>query len=222
MGTISLQTPTVGQLNSTEDPKITSDFNTIQTWANGNVDDSNLANPNNGVRRVLLQAQGFIVGGTSIGDYLLGSGGQVVPDPGTVVNAGVGSVPPLWVPDVGINSQPTDFQVTGKSAFGRVRATVGTNATAPTASITARLYLISGIAGSTNLLTLTFTPVAGTQTNSVAGPSASVTFGLESSQFALPGGSSATAYALGVSLGTTPTAAGSVVAVTSQLLAYNA
>lgn len=43
MGTISLSIPQTGQPNSTEDPKIATDFTTIQTWANGNIDVSNLS-----------------------------------------------------------------------------------------------------------------------------------------------------------------------------------
>jgi len=43
MGTIAIQIPTVGNPNSTEDPKIASGLTTIQTVINGNLDSSNLA-----------------------------------------------------------------------------------------------------------------------------------------------------------------------------------
>lgn len=43
MGQIALQIPTVGQPNATEDPKIASDFTTIQNVINGNIDHGNLA-----------------------------------------------------------------------------------------------------------------------------------------------------------------------------------
>ena len=43
MGSISLQTPLVGQPNATEDPKVATDFTTLQTWANGNIDAINMS-----------------------------------------------------------------------------------------------------------------------------------------------------------------------------------
>lgn len=43
MGSISLQTPTVGNPNSTEDPKIANDFTILQTLLNGNIDLTNLS-----------------------------------------------------------------------------------------------------------------------------------------------------------------------------------
>ena len=42
MGTIALQVPVVGNPNSVADPQIASDFTTLQTWANGNVDATNM------------------------------------------------------------------------------------------------------------------------------------------------------------------------------------
>jgi hypothetical protein len=44
MGQISLQIPQAGQFFSTEGAKVATDLTTIQTWANGNVDSSNVAN----------------------------------------------------------------------------------------------------------------------------------------------------------------------------------
>jgi hypothetical protein len=43
MGTISLQVPTVGQPDTTEDVKVANNFTTIQTVINGNLDTTNLA-----------------------------------------------------------------------------------------------------------------------------------------------------------------------------------
>ena len=43
MGSITLSIPTVGQPNSTEDPKIATDLTTIETLVNGNIDSTNLS-----------------------------------------------------------------------------------------------------------------------------------------------------------------------------------
>lgn len=43
MGQISLQIPQSGQPNSSEDPKVATDLTTIQTWANGNIDSTNVS-----------------------------------------------------------------------------------------------------------------------------------------------------------------------------------
>lgn len=63
MGIISLSIPQVGLPNSTEDPKIASDFNTIMTWANGNVDLTNLSAS---VAAMVTQSQQSITGSASI------------------------------------------------------------------------------------------------------------------------------------------------------------
>lgn len=41
MSTLSLTLPTIGQPDSTEDPKINDAFTAIETWANGNIDATN-------------------------------------------------------------------------------------------------------------------------------------------------------------------------------------
>lgn len=43
MGTISLQIPVLSSPNSVEDPKIISDFTTLQTLVNGNIDQNNVS-----------------------------------------------------------------------------------------------------------------------------------------------------------------------------------
>jgi hypothetical protein len=43
MGTISLPLPVVGSPDATEEPKIPSALSTIETWANGNIDTTNLS-----------------------------------------------------------------------------------------------------------------------------------------------------------------------------------
>ena len=178
------------------------------------MDDSNLANPNNAVRRVLLQTTG------QYGNLLPGSAGDYLLVPIGVIPEGAGSTsaPPLWVPDVGLGGQPPDFQVAGKTAYGRIRFTVGFNTVASGAVVMGRLYQITGIGGSGGY-TLNFAAVPGAQTNTAT--ATSVTVGLESPQFVLPTGTAGTAYALGVNLSAQPAANSSVI-VTAQLLGYNA
>jgi hypothetical protein len=43
MTTVSLILPEVGKPDSTQDPRIVTAFTTLQTWANGNVDSTNLS-----------------------------------------------------------------------------------------------------------------------------------------------------------------------------------
>lgn len=64
MSLLNLTPPTVGQPNATEDVDIVNAFSTIQTWANGNVDESNLTNAT--VQRLGLNAAGNTGRGTSV------------------------------------------------------------------------------------------------------------------------------------------------------------
>ena len=44
MTQLTLQIPVVGQSDSTEDPKVANSLTSIQSWANGNIDHTNLSN----------------------------------------------------------------------------------------------------------------------------------------------------------------------------------
>lgn len=214
MGTIALQVPVPGQPNSTEAAKVDSNFVTLQAWANGNVDDAtNLASPNNGVRRLLLSSSGIIGGGVTGGDYLFSLNGFAVPNTGNSSQA-----IPMWNPDAGYSGQPTDFQVASKTAFGRIRVTANVNATGPGVTLTFGMYQLATLGGGTNVITYTVTLVAGT-TVAQASPSATVAYMLETPQFVLP--LSGNPMMLGVAL-SGQTAAASVCSCTMQLYGYNA
>lgn len=229
MGTISLQVPTVGQLNSTEDPKITSDFNTLQTVINGNIDDTNLLSPNNAVRRVLLQGGGLAADVTTgrgspitwaVGDYICGAQalyGESVLIPGT----GAGAVP-LFFQDTGVQGQPTDFQVAGgKTLYGRVRGTITTNSVSSGATVAVGLYNVTSVASGFGAVGYGFSGVAGTQSSAgVLGTAGIQAF--ESPQFAMP--STGGSYAVGINITSSgpQLAADSAFLVSLQLLGYNA
>jgi hypothetical protein len=214
MGQISLSIPISGQPNSTEDAKVSTDLTTIQTVINGNLDDTNFASPNSALRRVILQATGCISAGTSAGDVLF-NGASVIGS-----GSATGFPATLWQGDAGYSAQPQDYQVAGKTAYGRVRVGLATNATGCGVTLTFGLYLLtafSGVAGSSVAYSFG-SAVAGT-TVAVASPGAGTNVGAESAQFTLPVTSGA--YALGVNLnGLTNT--NSFVVCTAQLLAYNA
>jgi hypothetical protein len=203
----------VGQPNSTEDPKIASDFATIQTWANGNVDDSNLGSPNNGVRRLLLQSTGLFTTANN-GDYLLVGAGAVASGDQT------STVAAFWIPDAGVSGQPTDFQVASKSSKCRIRAAFCVNNIAPAVTVKAGLYLLTGVGGVSSGISYSFgTALASTSAAALNAPS--VATSVESAQFAMPVTTPNSPYALGINIAGGPAPLGSYVVVTAQLYGYN-
>jgi hypothetical protein len=226
MGQISLSLPISNQPNSTEDPKIASDFTIIQTWANGNVDTSNisptaaitdaqLASPNTGYRKLLLQASALIYNGATAGDYLF------VP-PTTLVSStqGTAYAVPLWLADGGLSAQPTDFQVASKTSYARVRVSYCQNNTGSGITTTFGLYQITALGGGSGQISYTFGAALAGSTIAY-GSSANIAAALESGQFTLPTTSVGFPWALGVNLSGT-TAAASYGVVTAQLYGYNA
>lgn len=199
MGTISLVQPVVGQPDTTEDVKIQNNFTTIQNVINGNIDDSNLKSPNSGVRRLLLQASTTASG---VG-------------PGTLP---ISDFPPAWLGDSGISSQPQDFQVAGKTAYGRIRAGVIPNSINPSVTLTFGLYPVTASGGASGTINYTFGTAVSGSTFNLTPTNASFVSG-ESTQFTLP--TNAQFYMLGVVYSTT-IAAGAVISITSQLYGYNA
>jgi hypothetical protein len=79
MSLLNLTPPSIGQPNATEDVDVVNAFNTIQTWANGNVDESNLAN-------ATAQRLGLNTGGN------VGRGVFTAAGPGTRTNAAYGQL----------------------------------------------------------------------------------------------------------------------------------
>lgn len=214
MGQITLQIPQTGALNSTEDPKVASDFTTIQTLVNGNLEDSNLKTPNNAVRRLLLQANGFIPSAAGSTDYLMATVGGFLASG----SSGSSSTVPLWIGDAGLSSQPQDFQVPNLTAYARIRMVVIANATtAPASNFTAGLYQITASAGGTsNAMGYTFSTALSGSTVTVNAPSAGVITSVETAQFALP---SSGVWALGAKNSATPA---SHTTIALQLFGYNA
>jgi hypothetical protein len=214
MGIISLQNPQIGQPDTTEDVKVQNNFTTLQTVINGNIDDTNLSSPNNGVRRLLLQSAGAVNGGTAAGDYVFyGTGGLY-----SSGLTGQSGIVPIWPGDSGLSSQPKDFTVANKTAFGRVRGCITTNGTSPGVTITLGLYLLTALGGTSATIVYTFETAVAGSTVGLSGGAGLIPLG-ESGQFAMP--TAVGGYMLGVNVSGT-TAAASYTGVSLQLYGYNA
>lgn len=225
MATINLQLPTIGQLNSTESPKIVSDFTVLQTVINGQLDTNNLsptaaittgqlASPTTARRSLLLQATCHSAASSTAGNYLISVAN-------TWVTSGVGANDvPVWMGDAGYNSQPADFQVPGKSAFCKIRGIVLGNGVSPAISVTLGLFELTGTAGTGGSFSYSFgSAIAGTTTQTAALTGASSIAQLESAQFAMP--TDTGTYALGITLSST-LALNSALIISAQLYGYNA
>jgi hypothetical protein len=163
------------------------------------ITDTQLASPNNTVRRLLLESSNQVQGITA--------GVQVIDSR-------------VWIGDAGLSSQPQDFQVAGKTAYARIRAAVLTNNTAPGATLTFGLYPVTAVTGGAGVISYGTGPVFTGSTVAINPSSAGGWYAAESAQFALP--LTVTAfYVLGVSWSANQ-AASSVVGMTAQLYAYNA
>lgn len=168
--------------------------------------------PNNGVRRLLLQATGAAIGNQAAGDWIFLPSGAMVTSGGSSGQAGVA----IWPGDSGLSSQPQDFQVSGQTTFGRIRASLAPNATSAGITVTFGLYPITATGGATGIMSYTFGSALSGSTVALSA-AGSIAAG-ESGQFALP---SSGFWALGVNLsGILPSAA--VINLTAQLYGYNA
>ena len=208
---LTIQVPTVGLTNATEEPKLANDMTNLSIWANGNIADTDLRSSNNTVRRLVLQATGIIDDSTPAGDAIFTSDAYPVPSGVACYNP-----PPLWVGDSGVSSQPPDFQVANKVAVARVRTALALSAPAPIA-ITPGLYQLTGVGGTGRAVSYAFAGAYPLSTAQVVSPSAGIAV-LETVEFSLPTG--AAVYALGVNL-SGPPPSGCAIAVTCQLFAYN-
>lgn len=88
MGIIALQTPVIGQPNTTEDPKIASNFGVLQTLLNGNLDASNISPALTALFRQKFTAQAGNYSAVD-GDWILASAGITITLPPAVANATV-------------------------------------------------------------------------------------------------------------------------------------
>lgn len=205
MGTISLSIPQTGQPNSTEDPKIASDFTTLQTVINGNLDGSNVAATLTG-RRQVMQAPFFVIGNTSSNPWLSGAADSLASGSNTT-NRGI-----VWA-----YLDPANFAVTGKSNTQLiVRMSCATNGVAPATNFTGGLFPVT-FSGGTGTITITAGTIVTGSSVTISTPSASSTAVAETAAFTFP---AAGAYALGVGP-TGATAANSGQAFFLQLFALN-
>lgn len=205
MGTISLSVPQTGQPNSTEDPKIATDFTTLQTWANGNIDGSNVAATLTGRRHIIT---GYFSGPGATSLCFTSGPGDLVPSGTNQGNRGI-----VWA-----YLDPANFAVTGKSNTQLVlRMSLATMATAPAVNFTAALYPVTfGGSTSGNIVPTAGSVVAGSSVtiNTPAGSSAVVA---ETSPFTFP---SAGAYAPTL-IASGANASGSMTIMAVQLFVLN-
>lgn len=177
------QPENVNQLNS--------NLNAITTWANGNVDTTNLATSAKPVtllgayRTVCDVANSSATLITSSGVWLFSdSGAHFQKSPASMLNAD-----PVYT-----YLDSTDYTVSGLTPKLRVRGTVLTNGTAPAMTFTFGLYPITS-SGAATTLTITAGTVVTGSTAAVASPSANAATTAVGSDFTFP---SAGAYALAV------------------------
>lgn len=163
-------------------------------------------------RKLTLQASGGAIGNQAAGDWVFLPSGAMVTSGGSSGQAGVA----IWPGDSGLSSQPQDFQVPGRTAYGRIRGSLAPNATSAGVTVTFGLYQITGSGGATGSISYTFGSALAGSTVAIAA-AGSIAAG-ESGQFALP---STGFWALGINLsGIVPAAA--VISLTTQLYSYNA
>lgn len=226
---LSITVPTIGQPFSSQAATVDSNFTNLSSWANGNIAgtdisssaaiaDTQLASPNNSLRRLLLTSSGTLAGTTNFGastDYIIGGAAS-----GGNVNA---TTPPaFWCPDSGLSSQPTDFTVAGKTRKARVRACVLVNGTTPVVNLAVGLYQLTGLGGASNVsLIVSFGSALAGSTASVANPLALTASQIESAEFNLPTAGNPCFLGVNVSGGSGTIATNSLVLITAQLYGYN-
>ncbi len=226
MGFVTLNIPTIGQPNSTEAPKVDSNFVNLSNTINGGLDttnlsstaaiaDTQLASPANGRRTTVFGTMASMANmawtpsGTAFAMPLVGA--PLASGASTALGV------PSWYGDLG----GLDYQVPNKTAKAVVRMTYVMNSLSPYMAIAPCLLLISS-SGTGGYISYSFTVVnysVGTATTLNAGGGAGV---IESPSFNLPADSGT--YALGVILttGTGAQQTGSLVTLTSLLLTYGA
>lgn len=204
MTPLSLNIPIVNNPDSTEEPKVGNDLITIQTFGNSL----------GAARRLLLTGSGCVQQTAQVN----GAGDYIFMTDGTVVKAlgGGAFAPHMWLPDAGLSSQPTDFQVTGMTSKARIRGVVATNSIAPVLNIVLGLYQITSFSGIN--LTYNLSSVVSGSTVTQNTPSASTIYQLESGEFTLPtaGGPCVVGFHLSAQPAST-----SQMAVSIQLYGYN-
>lgn len=213
---LSIVVPTPGQPFSTQATVVDNNFTNIAAWVSGGIPDTDLASPNNSVRRLMLQSSGL-----AAAPFGFGVGGTDYPIQVTI--GGATFVSNFWAPDAGLSSQPADFSVAGKSRKARIRGVVCVNATTPSLNATLGLYQITGVAGASSAgITITFGAAIAGSTVSLTNPVGSSITQVETAEFSLPTAGNPCFLGVNLAGGSGSMAANSVVYFTSQLYAYNA
>jgi hypothetical protein len=175
----TLEIPTKGNKNESEDPKIKSDLETL----NNKLDASNLwpdtalTSPNNVAYRTILAADGMLQNKNAAGTYFL-PGGQGSTMVLSAQNA-QGAFASLYF-------AKADYEVGGKTQKLRLRAQIAVNATKPTLKFTLGLYPISSVAGSENNIAVTLGTVVSGSTVEFNEPAASTLTQGNSGDFTIP------------------------------------
>lgn len=216
MTTLTLSVPTVGQPNSTEDPKIATSFNAISTWAAGNIDTGNLAtsagildtqlsSPGNGSRRLVMQSPPALLN--------VGSSTSTVELPnwtGSSSSTSASQVPLTYI-------DSTLFTVANKTTTWVLRMSYITNSiSAGTINLQGVLASVVSNGGTAGTINYTITGVQ--TTTSLAAPGTSTQGFVDTSPFT---GLTTGHYALGWELGL-PLASNSAIQVQTALYVYYA
>jgi hypothetical protein len=170
---------------------ISGPFTDITTWANGNVDTTNLATSAKpvtvlGAYRTISSAFSAYIPGATAGVYSFGiaAGGLVLS--GTTSSVLIQS----------LSFAAADYAVSGLTAKGRLRCSILANATAPAITFTFGLYPVT-CAGSAGLSQLTLGTVVTGSTAVITTPPASTPTQAVGSDFTLPADG---VYVLGAAL----------------------
>lgn len=152
---------------------IPGDFTTIQTWANGNVDGSNVDASLTG-RRLVGQFSTVVASGSmTAGNFYLTPAGAVAAS-----GAATGG---SW-----LHLNPANFAVVGKSNTQLVvRMALATNSTAPAITIQGSLNAAAFVTGTANSLGITVGAVQGSAA-SFASPAATSVTAVEAGPFTFP------------------------------------
>ena len=206
----SLSLPVAGQPHATEDIKVGNDLSTIQTWANGNIADSDLRSPNNALYRLLASGVGFF----RTNNAYTPAGQSFVFGNTLIANGSIwgDDIPTMWFGDA-------NFGAAGKTAKARIRIAVATNAVAPNLQIWGELSKLTATGGNPEL-SITFAPVVSSQSDGITLNSANMQAVQTGPEFALP--QDGLPYLLGVGLlggGSVPVGCSAMFTV--QLYGYN-
>lgn len=191
MGLINPSLPTVGQPNSSEEPKIVTVESQLLALVNGNLEGVNLKTGSGIVDRweTVLDFQGN-TGPTSLTTTI-----QVFNTQGVGVNspASVGGLQGLWIPP-----SSGDIAVTGKTTRFRTRVVYAINATAPGITLNWGLYPVTVFAGGSSSITPTLGTVLSGSVASKASPALGTAEQITSTGFDLSAVTGGLAYVPGL------------------------